>query len=310
MNSPATGIVDAHVHIYPAEVGRDPQAWAERMGEPHWGALVALHPDRKVRQGWADCDRLLRDMDDAGVERAILLGWYWERHETCIWHNRYYADCIRRYPDRLWAFATVQADAGAAAREEMLRAAGEGFVGLGEICPPAVGGRYLDDKWMRIWEQAVELGWPVNLHVTDPASRPYPGRVATPLEDLVSLASRLPELHLILAHWGGGLAFHEFNPYCRRVLKNAVYDVATSSLLYDTSVYPEVVKRIGANRILFGSDYPLVTRPGTDPEPGFQLALREIRQSGLPDSDLVKILGANVRQLIGSQKKAAHGGAA
>ena len=38
-----------------------------------------------------------------------------------------------------------------------------------------------------------------------PTGRPYPGRVATPLEDFLGLAGRFPRVRFILAHWGGQL---------------------------------------------------------------------------------------------------------
>jgi len=29
-------IIDAHVHLYPTEIDRDPAAWAAAQGEAHW----------------------------------------------------------------------------------------------------------------------------------------------------------------------------------------------------------------------------------------------------------------------------------
>jgi len=299
MGSHQTGIIDAHVHLYPAEVSRNPQDWAARMNEPRWSALVEPRTDRKIRQGWADCDQLLQDMDAAGVERAVLLGWYWEQHATCVWHNRYYSECVKKHPERLWAFATVQASAGDEAIDEMKRSADNGLIGLGESCPPAVGGAYDDPNWMRVWEQARKLDWPVNLHVADPTGRPYPGRVETPLQEIVSLAERLPELRLILAHWGGGLIFHELNPYCRRALRNAVYDTAASSLVYRSGVFAQAVAAVGSERILFGSDYPLLTQPDQQPKPEFFEAIEEVKTAGLTKETTSRILGQNSRHVLG-----------
>ncbi len=76
-----TGIVDAHVHAYPAEVFADPAAWGTAHGEPVWTACVAP-ASRRSLQGWADADTMIADMDEAGVETCVLLGWYWERQET------------------------------------------------------------------------------------------------------------------------------------------------------------------------------------------------------------------------------------
>jgi len=294
-----TGIIDAHVHLYPAEVSADPAGWAARMGEPLWAALVTPQAGRRVQQGWADCDRLLCDMDAAGVERAILLGWYWQRHETCVWHNRYYAACVRAFPDRLSAFATVQAAAGQAALDEMARARDDGLIGLGELNPWSGGGSPLGDAWLAVFARAEEMRWPVNVHVTDPASRMFPGRVATPLEDVVALAEKIPGLRLILAHWGGGLIFHELNAHARRVLRNCVYDTAATPLLYDPAIYAAGVRAVGAERVLFGSDYPLMVFPKEQREPGFTRALAQVREAGLDEAALAAVLGGSARRVQG-----------
>ena len=298
-----TGIIDAHVHLYPAEVSADPAGWAARMGEPLWAALVTPQPGRRVQQGWADCDRLLRDMDAAGVERAVLLGWYWQRHETCIWQNRYYAACVRAHPDRISAFATVQAAAGIdASIEEMTRARDDGLIGLGELNPWSGGRSPLSDAWLAVFAQAVEMRWPVNLHVTDPASRMFPGRVATPLEDVVALAERFPGLRLILAHWGGGLIFHELNAHARKALLHVVYDTAATPLLYDPAIYAAGVRAVGAERVLFGSDYPLMVFPKEQREPDLVRVLAQVREAGLDDATLTAVLGGSARRVLGVER--------
>ena len=124
-------------------------------------------------------------MDAAGVERAVLLGWYWERPANCAWQNRYYADCVRAFPDRLAAFATIHPSAGAAAvQAEIRRAHDDGLRGLGELSPHSQHYPADEPAFAAALELAAELGWPVNLHVTDPTVGRYPGRVETPLEDL------------------------------------------------------------------------------------------------------------------------------
>ncbi|MES1194343.1 MAG: amidohydrolase, partial [Opitutus sp.] len=129
-------VVDAHVHLYPPEVNRDPAGWAAVHGEKHWAELCTRQrKDGKPVQTFPSVDQLLRDMDAAGVSKAVLLGWYWENHATCVAQNKFYADCIRAHPDRLAAFATVQPKAGPIAFEEAVRAMDDGLTGFGELSP-------------------------------------------------------------------------------------------------------------------------------------------------------------------------------
>jgi len=288
-------VIDAHVHLYPPEAGREPTAWAEANGEPHWATLCTRRrKNGQPVQGFPSVDELLHDMDAAGVARAILLGWYWEKHRSCVWQNDFYADCIRSHPDRLAAFASVLPTAGESSLAEVRRAKDRGFIGLGELSPHSQKVDLADPAWRELLALAGELRLPVNLHVTDPHSKAYPGRVETPLADFLWIARAFPQTIFILAHWGGGLAF---DPEIR-ALRNVYYDSAASPLLYG----PEVWKRAavdGVDRLLFGSDYPLVLYPKTSEVPGFTGILDEAKAAGLGDAGTTALLGGNAARLFG-----------
>jgi predicted TIM-barrel fold metal-dependent hydrolase len=280
-------IIDAHVHLYPPEAGREPAAWAALHGEAHWAALsTRLRKNGRPVQGFASVDHLLRDMDAAGVAKAVLLGWYWEKHATCVGQNKFHAGCVRAHPDRLAAFATVQPAAGRVALDEAARALGDGLIGLGELSPHSQHFAVNDPVWREILQLAAERKVPVNLHVTDPLSRPYPGRVETPLEDFLQLAREFPATIFILAHWGGGLAW---DPRAL-ALPNVWFDTAASPLLYG----PEVWAKAPGERVLFGSDYPLVLYPQTETAPGFGGIVAEARQAGAS----VAVMAGNASRLL------------
>lgn len=226
-------------------------------------------------------------MDAGGVAKAVLLGWYWENHATCVTQNKFYADCIRAHPDRLAAFATVQPKAGAVAFEEAVRAMDDGLVGFGELSPHSQHFGIDDPVWRQILRLAAEWKVPVNLHVTDPASRPYPGRVETPLEDFVRLAREFPATTFILAHWGGGLAWSTE----AAALPNVWFDTAASPLLYG----PEVWTKAKTDRILFGSDYPLILYPQTDTAPALGGLISEAKKAGATDV----VMGGKAIKLFG-----------
>jgi predicted TIM-barrel fold metal-dependent hydrolase len=281
-------IIDAHVHLYPPEVNRDPGTWAVVNGETHWAELcLRRRKNARPVQTFPSVDQLLRDMDAAGVAKAVLLGWYWENHESCVAQNKFYADCIRAHPERLAAFATVQPRAGAVAFEEAVRAMDDGLVGFGEISPHSQRFAIDDPIWRQILTLAAEWKVPVNLHVTDPASRVYPGRVETPLVDFIQLAKDFPATTFILAHWGGGLAWSpEASP-----LSNVWFDTAASPLLYG----PDVWRKTPNDRVLFGSDFPLVLYPRTETAPGFGGLIEEAKQANASAA----VLGGNATRLFG-----------
>ena len=56
---------------------------------------------------------------------------------------------------------------------------------------------------------------------------------------------------------------------------------------------------MGADRIVYGSDYPLRLYPKTQAEPEFARFLGEIRGSGLAETEVAAVLGGNWLRLRG-----------
>lgn len=286
-------VIDAHVHLYPPAVNRDPAGWATAHDEPHWALMCARVRKTTGRpvQGFPSVEELLRDMDAAGVDRAVLLGWYWEKPATCVEQNRFYADCVRAHPDRLSAFAAVHAGAGEAALEEVRRARGEGLIGLGELSPHSQGVAANDPKWRAVLALAGELGLPVNLHVTDPLIGNYPGRVETPLADFRAMAAEFPRVKFILAHWGGGLWRQSGDA---ALPQNVWVDTAATPLLYGSPIWDEGLAACGAEKILWGTDYPLELYPKEPGKGTFAGLLAEARARAP-----VAVLSENLNRVLG-----------
>jgi len=293
-------IIDAHVHLYPPEVNRAPAAWADAQGERHWAELCTrVRKNGRPVQGFPSVDELLRAMDGAGIERVVLQGWYWEKHDTCALQNRFYAGCLRTHPDRLSAFATFHPAAGLdAVTAEVRRAAGEGFCGLGELSPHSQGVALDDPVWRAALVLAGELNLPINLHVTEPHSKKYPGKVETPLGDFVRLAQEFPATKFILAHWGARLPLDPELGAEATACPNLYYDTAASPLLYDGQVYREMIAAVGTARVLYGSDHPLDLFPKLGTTPLLGAMLTAVRSSGLSDAVLAAVLGQNAVDLL------------
>lgn len=295
-------IIDAHVHLYPDEVNRAPAAWAAANGERHWATLCTrVRKSGRAVQGFPSVDELLREMDSAGVERAVLLGWYWENHATCVEQNRFYAACVRAHPERLLAFATLHPRAG---RETVLGevrwAAENGFRGLGELSPHSQRFSIKDETWQAVLALAGELRLAVNLHVTEPEGRSYPGKIATPLGDFVAMARAHPRTTFILAHWGARLPLDaEFGAEAR-ASGNLYYDTAASPLIYSQAAMAEMLARFGAERVLFGTDYPLVLYPNAAAElrSSMRVFIDELRTAELNDEALAALFGGNAGRLF------------
>lgn len=285
--------IDAHVHLYPAEANADPAGWAAARGELAWAKLVTrVRRDGSAVQSFPSVDDLLREMDRAGLQRAVLQGWYWENPATCRLQNRFFADCIQAHPDRLLAFAALHPGAGFwPTLQEMHRARDAGFAGFGELSPHAQGIGVDDAVLAEIMVLAGDWKMPVTLHVTDPDSKDFPGRVATPLADFVALAQRHPATTLILAHWGGLLPLRD--PIAAR-LTNLWYDTAASPLLYGADIWQRFAAEMPSSQLVFGSDYPLHLYRGNVNGPG----LVELREEAAAAGVAPEVFGANLARLL------------
>jgi uncharacterized protein len=265
-------LVDHHVHLYPPELNRDPAGWAAAHGEVAWGRMcVRTRRDGSPVQEFPDVQGLLRAMDAAGVERAVLLGWYWERAETCAWHNRAMGGWVRAHPDRLSAWATIHPGAAPAdVVAELRRARDEGLCGLGELSPHSVGVSIESEGLRAALALAEEFRWAVSLHVTEPRAKPYPGKVLTPETDFQALARAWPRVEFVLAHWAGGFDVRE--------LPNVRVDTAAAPLIYGEAAWAMRGVSVRAEQVLFGSDYPLRLRPGQPAAEGWRDFAEEARR--------------------------------
>jgi uncharacterized protein len=99
---------------------------------------------------------------------------------------------------------------------------------------------------------------PVMLHATEPIGHLYPGKGEATPERIHAWLSAFPAQPIVLAHWGGGLPFYELMPEVRAVTHQVVYDSAATSYLYNSAVFPTVVSIVGADRVLFATDYPIL----------------------------------------------------
>jgi predicted TIM-barrel fold metal-dependent hydrolase len=268
--------IDCHTHCYPKELHADPTAWAKIHNELYWASLVEP-VGRPSIQGWATVDEMLEAMDAAGVDKAVLLGWYWENEATCRWHNEFIAEWVATAPERFIGFAAIHPGGKKAnVIEQCNYAQSLGLRGIGELHPGVQQFDASSEGWQALANWCVENDWPVNMHATEVVGRDLPSIVPTPLSDFVNMARANPELKIILAHWGGGLAFFELNPFLRKVLQNVYYDTAASPLLYDIAIFRQMIDIVGAEKILFGSDYPLRLYPRSQQEPDFTTFINSI----------------------------------
>lgn len=246
-----TTIIDAHTHLFPPEVAGDPAAY---ISQDEW--FAETHSKQGIE--FPDASDLIRSMDDAGIAVSVVAGWPWKSSELCQRHNDFLARASSESGGRLvWLGIVNPSDPHA--QEEMRRCAALGAHGIGELNADAQGFQWDTLAKLRSFvDTCVQEGLPILAHVSEPVGHVYPGKGTATPERFVRFAERFPELSIVAAHWGGGLPFYELMPEVAQDLRHVWYDTAASTYLYDHRVAGIVESLVGAKRILWGSDYPVL----------------------------------------------------
>jgi hypothetical protein len=79
-------------------------------------------------------------------------------------------------------------------------------------------------------------------------------------------------------------------PEVAAALKNTFFDTAATPFLYRPQVFESVAGMVGADKILFGSDCPLLSP---------RRVIEQIESADLPWESKAMILGGNAQRLLG-----------
>ncbi len=276
-------IIDCHTHIFPDEVKRQRGSFCQRDR-----GFASLYQNERAKI--VGVEELIASMDEEGISKSVICGFPWEEPELCSLHNEYLFESASRYPDRLIVFILLHVSDIEWSVLELDRGIKHGAKGVGEIAFYRRQMTSQDIERMEpILKDMEKQKIPLLLHTNEPVGHPYPGKGDTPLELFYRLALSFPSLKILLAHWGGGLPFYELMPEVARAMERVYYDTAASPFLYSKKIYRVVKEVVGIEKILFGSDFPLVS-----PKRYFQ----ELEGSGLSAEDREKILGLNFSNLL------------
>ena len=224
----------------------------------------------------------IRALDEAEVDLALICAWSGPQGDLIS--NDEVAGFCAQHPDRLRGVAAVDITKPVAAVHELRRCVEDlGFVALRLLpwmweVPPT------DRRFYPLFTACVELGIPFATQVghTGPLRPSEPGR---PIPYIDQIAIDFPDLVIVCGHIG--------YPWTTEMVAVATKH---ANVYIDTSAYtarrypPELVdylKGRGRHKVLFGSDYPLIT-PAK--------ALEHLDQLDLDDETRDLFLSANARR--------------
>jgi len=321
--------IDIHAHWFPVEWVRLMEQDAERFGAtlkrtPKGYQITTTLLANAFTDEFVDLDRRLAGMDRTGVDVHLLSLTspmvYWAPAAFGLALAQCFNDAASaahlKHPARLFGAAMLPMQAPDLALKELERAAKlPGMRGM--YLATNVNGTELDDKsFWPIYAKCEELRWPVFLHPVDTIGRdrtqrfylrnllgnPYDTGVAAAHLIFGGVLDAFPRLEVNLPHAGGTLPgvigrldhgarvrpelAHMKQPpsaYLRRF----TYD----TIGHDDRINLNLVRLVGADRVLLGSDYCF--------DMGLVAPVETVNRLGLTPAERDQILGRNAAQLLG-----------
>jgi len=238
-------------------------------------------------------EEVLGEMDSANVDKAVT----WsvpggQDREVIRKNNDRISAIVKKYPDRFIGFATVNPLDPDFASDELTRVIEQvGLTGL-KLHPRVHQYRICDPRTLRVLELAKDLDIPVVVHVESPAL--YTFCLDNSLEktqqaidrneffakslDLDAVVKVYDSPNFWAAHMGGA-----FSPTIQK--SNLVFQTTGAS----SEIIEYAVKKVGADRIVFGSDYM-----------SYQIKeeIAKLNNANISESDKKKIFSGNVIRIL------------
>jgi hypothetical protein len=213
-----------------------------------------MYRDRRAKL--AAAGDVLAAIEMAEFDGAVLAGFAFGQRREIEAQNAALAGAVADH--RLAALATVNPrhDGWERIADEALRSWASG---LGELRPWTQGWDPRGAAGHRLCELAQGHDAVLLWHVSERIGHDYPGKQGgIGAEELWQLAKAHPGTRMVAAHQGAGLPFFTQMPEVRESMLSISFDTAATTLLYDRESVLRLVDLVGAERVLFGSDYPLL----------------------------------------------------
>jgi len=208
--------------------------------------------------------------------------------------NDYFVDLMTRHPRQFIGFGSVDPWKGRAAVNEAKRCAELGLRGL-KFMPNMQQFFPNEERFYPLWEAAQGLGLVVLFHTGTTgvgAARPGGGGIklkySQPIPYVDDVAADFPQLKIIMAHPAWPWQEEQLAVLVHK--PNVYMDLSGWSPKYFQPSLVQYANTLLQDKVLFGSDYPVIT-----PERW----LRDFEQADFRDEVRPKILRENAAKLLG-----------
>jgi predicted TIM-barrel fold metal-dependent hydrolase len=250
-----SGIFDAHLHI-PSDNGENFQ-W--HLVTRNMAEFVAYLDKCEVRRGvisssWSNKAKTPDDYRNGNREVAKYVDKY---------RGRFRGSCVIT-PFRI----------DEALREIETCAKQHGFLWLGEFCNYMTGYKYETPEWAQVMRLAAELNLVIQIH--------------TNTQEMQYLAENFPDNTIVFPHMGGNMK--DISARFSIIAKHKNTHIELSGSGHErVGIIEKAVQEIGADRVLYGSDFTINEPSGV---------IMRVKNAFLTPVEREKILFRNVERLL------------
>lgn len=216
-------------------------------------------------------DEFIKYLDKFEIEKAMVCCPFYLLSDF-IFGNEKILNFMRRYPDRIIGFATINPLFEKEAIKEIERCINKGMKGVKLHCDLSQV-PYNSVLTFPVVEKCIELKIPIFLHTEEDS-----------IKEAVFIAEKYPEATFVFAHIGN-TAWRETLSFVKEK-KNVI--LCLSGNIFEIGFLEESVKCVGDERVVYGSDFVFVN-------PAINLGI--IKKSSLPEESKNKILYLNAKRV-------------
>lgn len=230
-------VIDAHCHIYP-----------EKIAKKAAGAICTFYEAPNVRpHGDGTVDMLIQNGTAAGIDKFIVQSVATTPHQVGS-INDFIFKTVKNSGDRLVGLGTLHPDSENQ-EHDVQNILDLGLHGV-KLHPDIQGFKIDDYRCLKIYELCEAAGLPILMHTGDSRyDNSNPNRLLPILEIYTNLT-------VIGAHFGGWSMWEEASKKLAHI-PNLYVDCSSSMPWLSNEKTVEIIRRYGADRVLFGTDYPM-----------------------------------------------------
>ena len=261
-------IIDSHTHILPKDIKDNIHKYLDR--DSTFNELFSN------AESICTAEELIESMEISKIDTSVILGMGWSDHKFNEYINDYLIESSNNYPTQLIPVTGIILSKTNEGVYEAERCMNLGVKGFGEIHADSQNIDITNKDILSPYTEILKYhNLPIILHSSEPVGHTYPGKGFTTPNKIEKFVANFPDLKIVLSHWGGGIFLYELMPEISNSFKNVSYDSATSSFLYDKKIFQIAKDIISSKKILFGSDYPVISQERLLSEINDTIALHE-----------------------------------